>query len=449
VIDLISNLVARSLVDAEPGAQMRYRLLETIRQYGEERLAELGETDDLRARHCDFYTAFVGDASEHLFGLDQPVWGARLAQERDNLHAAMAFAVAIDDADRALDLLCALPAESAQVNDVVHFDPVPILALTGAGDRAGSSVGFMVAAFDARARGDFSLANELIDEAIVVESRLGPVAGSRELDATFLRGLMAGDLGRIEESVSLFLEAAHLAEELGLAAMAAQWTGAAALTEAPLDSTSALRHANEGLALARETGMPTAISINLVGIAQALAIDEPDRARRALHDALAIGTTLEYENTAELAIGMFAAARLGMWRQVLVSASRLLYHEVRSGPLAATWIAGALNCVARGLAEVRPETAAIIQGAVVPVVRRLTAAAVGTETALPEQLSGLSYVVDFRRDATAMLVEAFGRDRLGELRARGEAMRAEEACAWVRRQIDDLFASGELDVEDG
>jgi predicted ATPase/class 3 adenylate cyclase len=52
VFELLANLVARSLVVAEEhGLESRYRLLETIRQYGGERLSELGETERWRARH--------------------------------------------------------------------------------------------------------------------------------------------------------------------------------------------------------------------------------------------------------------------------------------------------------------------------------------------------------------------------------------------------------------
>jgi predicted ATPase len=52
VFDLLAGLVAKSLVVAQRrGPTTRYRLLETIREYGEDRLAEFGETDQLRRRH--------------------------------------------------------------------------------------------------------------------------------------------------------------------------------------------------------------------------------------------------------------------------------------------------------------------------------------------------------------------------------------------------------------
>ena len=84
--ELLANLVARSLVVADDtGPDTRYRLLETIRQYGEERLAEHEETDVLRARHCDHYTEFAGVVRGHSYGPGQIEWGARLARDRDNL----------------------------------------------------------------------------------------------------------------------------------------------------------------------------------------------------------------------------------------------------------------------------------------------------------------------------------------------------------------------------
>jgi non-specific serine/threonine protein kinase len=56
VIDLVTGLVPRSVVAAEDhGLGVRYRLLETIRQYGEERLVDCGETQTLPIRHAHFY----------------------------------------------------------------------------------------------------------------------------------------------------------------------------------------------------------------------------------------------------------------------------------------------------------------------------------------------------------------------------------------------------------
>ena len=66
VFELLASLVARSLVVTEEHrAETRYRLLETIRQYGEERLTENGETDRWKARHADYYVGFLQQIRHH------------------------------------------------------------------------------------------------------------------------------------------------------------------------------------------------------------------------------------------------------------------------------------------------------------------------------------------------------------------------------------------------
>ena len=69
VLGLLTDLVARSLVIADRGGlDTRYRLLETIREYGEERLVEHGETDALRERHARYYADLALHTSERLVG---------------------------------------------------------------------------------------------------------------------------------------------------------------------------------------------------------------------------------------------------------------------------------------------------------------------------------------------------------------------------------------------
>ncbi len=61
--------MARSLVVAERGGlDTRYRLLETIREYGEERLVEHGETDALRDRHARYYADYAWRCGDGLWG---------------------------------------------------------------------------------------------------------------------------------------------------------------------------------------------------------------------------------------------------------------------------------------------------------------------------------------------------------------------------------------------
>src|SRR5262249_44099017 len=73
--------------------ERRYRLLETFRQYGLEKLAEHRELEDARNRHRDFFVAFAEEAALHLVGPSQKITLARLEREHDNLRAALSWSL--------------------------------------------------------------------------------------------------------------------------------------------------------------------------------------------------------------------------------------------------------------------------------------------------------------------------------------------------------------------
>ncbi|GDY29722.1 ATP-binding protein [Gandjariella thermophila] len=92
VVELISALIDKSvLVKENHQRTVRYRMLETIRQYGRERLVEYGEWDTLHCRHRDYYRRLAARANEHRFAPDQVRWFARLEHEHPDLRAALAF----------------------------------------------------------------------------------------------------------------------------------------------------------------------------------------------------------------------------------------------------------------------------------------------------------------------------------------------------------------------
>jgi predicted ATPase len=100
VLDVLARLVDQSLVVAEelPGAagaegEVRYRLLETIRQYAAEKLAAAGEEAGLAARHARYFTALAEEATPHLTRAEQLAWLARLDREGDNLRAVLGWCV--------------------------------------------------------------------------------------------------------------------------------------------------------------------------------------------------------------------------------------------------------------------------------------------------------------------------------------------------------------------
>ena len=106
VTGLLGSLVDKSLVQAEQtGETLRYRLLETIRQFAAERLVEddvdaaepHAEANAAAAAHCEYFLALAESAVPHLSGSEQAAWLRRLAADDANLRRAVEHAVAVPD----------------------------------------------------------------------------------------------------------------------------------------------------------------------------------------------------------------------------------------------------------------------------------------------------------------------------------------------------------------
>jgi predicted ATPase/class 3 adenylate cyclase len=87
VLDLLAQLVGKSLVVMEPGGG-RYRMLETVRAYAQEQLALAGDEADTRRRHVAHHLGLADAARSALMGPEQARWLALLDLERENLLAA-------------------------------------------------------------------------------------------------------------------------------------------------------------------------------------------------------------------------------------------------------------------------------------------------------------------------------------------------------------------------
>jgi non-specific serine/threonine protein kinase len=105
VLDLVSHLTDKSLVTAvESGDVIRYRLLETLRQYGRDRLAQRGETDAVRKRHALYFRQLAEDALPHLRGPNEVTWLDRLETDHDNIRQALRWTIDADEVDLAQGL---------------------------------------------------------------------------------------------------------------------------------------------------------------------------------------------------------------------------------------------------------------------------------------------------------------------------------------------------------
>jgi len=106
VFDQLAALVDKSLVVADPDG--RYRMLETIKAYGLERLDATGATDAARAAHARYFLRLARRADRELRTANQLEWLARLDADHDNLHSAMRWAISAGEARLAVGFAAAL-----------------------------------------------------------------------------------------------------------------------------------------------------------------------------------------------------------------------------------------------------------------------------------------------------------------------------------------------------
>ena len=93
MVDLVTSLVDKSiLIRTESNGQVRFRLLDTLRDYGREKLTQTGGYLELRRRHLDWYRRLVADIAADWFSSRQVHWIERIEVERHNLREAWEFA---------------------------------------------------------------------------------------------------------------------------------------------------------------------------------------------------------------------------------------------------------------------------------------------------------------------------------------------------------------------
>jgi non-specific serine/threonine protein kinase len=218
VLDLLMRLVDRSLVEFAE-ATGRYRLLETVRQYGLERLRESGEGDALRRRHADFYRALAEEAESKLQGPEQAEWLDRLETEHGNFRTALnGCREDPDSAETGLRLAGALwrfwearghlregsACLAAALSPVDAARPTPPLARAKALGGAGTL---------AWQQGDYAAARVLLEESLALWREAGDERGIAA--ALHNLGLVAGASQDILTARALHEEGLAIARALG------------------------------------------------------------------------------------------------------------------------------------------------------------------------------------------------------------------------------------------
>lgn len=383
VIDTLAALVDKSLVVAEP-ARGRWRLLETMRQYADERLAEAeGPAPELRRRHAAALRRLAETARRHLASRSAAGWMARLDTERDNLSLALA-ASAHDDTSASADTglaLCAALWPYWLNRGLVSLGLQATLAALAHPQAQRAGVQRARALFDAgqmcNCLGRWAQARGLLDQALALLRALGDAG--RAADVLQPLGLALMGLADNDGAGRCFAEAVAAERTLGRPPKLA-----AALTRLALWHRSHERHDDaqalfeEALTMARAGGDEEAEATTLLNLAMvqlsrgrpapaamltaqalalarhsgaqllhlavldmacglAIALDDGPRARRwqAAADALCAGTGLQ-RDPADAAFLAPWLARLATWPAA---------PEPVSGPVAdeeiAAWLAQA------------------------------------------------------------------------------------------------------------
>jgi predicted ATPase/DNA-binding XRE family transcriptional regulator len=300
VLDLLGQLVAKSLVVADPGPEgtVRYRLLETVRAYGREKLHEAGEEAALGRRHLAYYLTLAERAEPELTGADQGVWLGRLEQERDNLRAALQWTIERGEAELGLRLagavwrlwwvrgdlsegrrwLAALVAvagrggaelaaprakalggaavlarEQGEYGECAALSEASLALSRAVGDKRVSAWNLAGLGMIATLHGDYSRAAGLSEESLA----LSRAVGDKRVSAIALTvlGILARDQGDYSRATALLEESQALFRELGdqrNSAWALNILGIVARDQGDYSRAAAV--AEESLALSRAVG---------------------------------------------------------------------------------------------------------------------------------------------------------------------------------------------------
>jgi predicted ATPase/class 3 adenylate cyclase len=337
VMDTLGSLVDSSLVRPETRAgEARFGLLETVREYALECLADGGGWAEAHDRHADYFLALAEPAEAELKGQGQLAWLDRLESEHDNLWAAMSWLVDHGATEHAIRLLSVTwrfwwlhghAAEFARLGEQIvagseHLRPYQrALALTGTGfmvfangDQARArelfeqslplyapvrgKLGVVLTAAVlgmlgrlAALQGDDSSAGALLDQSQALLGELGDddFAGYARVQYLLFAGMVDNFLGQVRLSQGDHDGAARLFTEGLTTARHAQdrilvlasLYDLALGSHAQGDLAGAAGYLREGLALAAEAGDETSAAYYLKGLAAvARQQDDPQRALR-------------------------------------------------------------------------------------------------------------------------------------------------------------------------
>jgi predicted ATPase/class 3 adenylate cyclase len=299
ILDLLTQLVSKSfaLMDTQEES-VRYGLLETVRQYGRDRLEESREADGTRTRHLNWYLQLAEQAERGMVGADQSAWLDRLEVEHDNLRAALEWAKVGDSGGDAGVRLAGALSQFWNVHG--HFSegrawleavlarspdaPAPARAKALAG------IGFL-----AYRQGDYAGLITLCTESLALFRELGDLTGMGQ--ALYLLGMAAEGQGDYARAKMLLQESLALGRQVGgKRRMAISLNSIGEVARCLGDYAEARASYEESLALYREGGDKRGIAIALGNLGHvALHQEDTERAAAFFMEALGLVRQLAYK----------------------------------------------------------------------------------------------------------------------------------------------------------
>lgn len=337
VPDLLDTLVDKSLLRVESTEGLRYRMLETIREFGTERLVTAGVVDDVRRAHALHHAALVREAAPHLRAAEQLVWLRRIEAEMDNILAAVGFLAAAGDGDAVVPLVAELALYWLLVGQHTEASTWLRTALQApGGDPAQRLLAEVMLAINALAGGfggDGDLNDDIrgrIDDLAELGVRMDAIDLTHDQGLLLLRPMLSFFAGRPDDVRTLMTASLEHADE---------WTGAALvmfrgnLEENEGNLEEMRRDVRAALEVFERLGERWGMASCLTAVAQLSTLEgdldravvEYSRAERLLEEFGAAGDmTFTRSRIADLHLrrGDVAAARAQFDRMVPVAGSR-------------------------------------------------------------------------------------------------------------------------------
>jgi predicted ATPase/class 3 adenylate cyclase len=316
-IDTLQSLLDKSLLRRTDG---RYWMLETIREYALERLAEQVDEAATVGRHTDYFLRFAEEAYPHLEGADQRVWMSRLDPEHDNLRAALAHAREAGDGE--VELRLALAIAPFRVRRGYLSEGLLSLEHALAVSRHGQlrAQALHYAGWTAAIQGQNDKAEALLAEGLAVARQFDDHKRTARLLLTFAGIVSDRDE---DEAQALYDELVSFMAEHPDERFPAAFLNLADFALRRGDYESARDFSTRSIALLREEGDPWSLALSIANHGLALlGLHQDEKALEELREALRLQESLE--DTHGIATILSALAATFAARGEFERATRLL-----------------------------------------------------------------------------------------------------------------------------